>query len=887
MAPPPPPPPMCLPFTSSKKVKRRLSWSTSDRRPDSYSEQATHSYVDEKSRGELSRNQSYSSRSTGSTLKGGGNTGRSSSRTSLTFNSDSEKYDNFSDTEKEFDLSKSKLARSNTFLGTSSSPGLSREGTKKSTSSSNHKWGYGWTLGRKRSDTGPAGSSGANLTREMSQRSYATPVTTPPGENPPGLRRSDTKSSSASKDSKASRTSSKSSKSSVLPVPAPRPRRLSPHDSSDTLIGSTYERKVNEPTQESLRRMDSTVLLSELRKLMDKESLDYYLIPHDDAHMSEYVAERDQRLKFISGFSGSAGTAIVTRSNAYLFVDSRYWLQAREQVDNNWTIVELGRPGQVTDWVEWLLARIKSSKIGLDARMLSHEKATIINTKLNAKASKLAYPPQNLVDLVWKDHGQPPKSKDEIYIQGVEFAGQEARDKLRGLRKYLSSHAPDVPSYSRSPATPSQQHTGILISNLPAIAWTLNLRGCDIPYNPLFHSYLFISLDRSYLFIDSEKVNKQVSSYLRSLDVTVRDYGDIWTFLRRREWGEGKVILSPNTSYAISLMLTHFRYTVEPSYIEKTMAIKNDVEIAGLKRAYLRDGVSFVRFLAWLDEKMSQGYEISEWEAGFRLTEFRRKNKNFIGIAYQNISATGANAALPHYSPKKGGDAILSRDVPYLNDSGGQYRDGTCDTTRTVHFGRPTSAQCEAYTRVLQGHIAIDSAIFPLGTSGYQLDVLARKALWKDGMNYHHGTGHGFGSFLTVHEGPHGFSSSIPLKPGHVITNEPGYYEEGEWGIRIESALFVKEVHTKNSSSSTSTETWLGFERFTCVPIQTRMIKEGMLTKEEKNWVKTHNRSVYDKVAPIIKKEEDWRALKWLKRETEREIGIAKPVLGGVDIDWG
>ena len=305
-----------------------------------------------------------------------------------------------------------------------------------------------------------------------------------------------------------------------------------------------------------------------------------------------------------------------------------------------------------------------------------------------------------------------------------------------------------------------------------------------------------ITPDKAVLFIDPAKLTDDVEDYLKAVGVDMREYNDLWSYLRKREWGEGKVsflihvlvsrvlnarfpqvIIAPETSYAIALMLTHFRYTVMPSYISSMKAIKNDTEIDGMRRAYLRDGASFVRFLAWLEEKLNKGYEITEYEAAFRLTEYRRTNKHFMGLAYENISASGPNAALPHYSPTKSTAAMIHRDTPYLNDSGGQYKDGTCDTTRTWVFGRPAPDHCEAYTRVLQGHIAIDSAVFPEGTSGHQLDVLARKALWHDGMDYGHGTGHGVGSFLNVHEGPHSFSSNVTLVPGHVITNEPGFCE--------------------------------------------------------------------------------------------------------------
>ncbi|KAG5734427.1 hypothetical protein E4T56_gene14321, partial [Termitomyces sp. T112] len=305
--------------------------------------------------------------------------------------------------------------------------------------------------------------------------------------------------------------------------------------------------------------------------------------------------------------------------------------------------------------------------------------------------------------------------------------------------------------------------------------YLLNLRGSDVPHNPLFHAYLYVGLGHSVLFLDRDKTTAETSEYLKNLGVDIQDYGDLWTWIRRGQYGEGKVIISPQASYAISLMFTHYRYTVAPSFIEKMMASKNETELEGLRRAYLRDGVAFVKFLAWLEGKLQDGYDITEYEAASRLTEMRRSGKHFMGIAYKSISATGSNAALSHYTPRKSTAKFIERDTPYLNDSGGQYRDGTCDTTRTVHFGRPTAEQCEAYTRVLQGHIAIDSAVFPEGTSGIQLDVLARKALWRDGLNYNHGTGHGFGSFLTVHEGPHSFGNNVPLEPGYVITNEPGF----------------------------------------------------------------------------------------------------------------
>jgi len=464
----------------------------------------------------------------------------------------------------------------------------------------------------------------------------------------------------------------------------------------------------------------------------------------------------------------------------------------------------------------------------------------------------------------------------------IPRTGKDASKKLAQVRDWIKNFQPSGVSPSKNPPSPSQQHVGTLVSSLASIAYVLNLRGDDVPFNPVFISYLYIGLDRAILFVEQEKVEGPVREYLQNLRVEIREYNAIWSFLRMREWGDGKMIIAPQTSYAISLMLTHYRYSLAPSIIEEMKSVKNEVEIQGLKRAYLRDGACYVQFLAWIDEKMAKGFEITEWEAAWRLTEFRRKAKNYMGLAYENISATGPNAALPHYQPLKNGSYIIDKETPYLNDSGGQYRDGTCDTTRTVHFGRPSLEQSEAYTRVLQGHIAIDTAIFPRGTTGAQLDVLARKNLWQDGMNYLHGTGHGVGSFLNVHEGLHSFSSNVPLSRGHVLTNEPGYYKHDDFGVRIESVLVVRDVHTKHTDRD---QTWLGFERLTCVPIQTRMVLENMLSKEEKEWLREHNRQCLNALEALLR--DDKRALKYLRREAERPIGVAPAGPGGVFIDWG
>jgi len=842
---------MCFPFANRSRTREasplivrtdsEKSYASSQRsdQRSNHSSQSVHSYRGSQRSDNISNNSNRSKRShhsTGSQNKLVRSGSYSPTKTlasdaeKLSFDSDSEVYDVPALPNNQ---SRSKFSQHSR---NESKSVLTRVDSKKSS-----KWGYGWGLGKAK-----------EREREMLERSPSVDSERPP------LYKSPTRTSSRSSESK-------------------RPPFYS-NDSSSTLVGSAYERKINdiEPIKE---KIDTADRLEDIRKLMAKDKLDYYVVPSEDAHQSEYVAASDKRREWISGFTGSAGQAVVSKTAAYLITDSRYWLQARTELDSNWHLIPAGAVDGPKDWIDWLVDRTKDANIGIDARMISHDKAASLNSQLKNKSSRLIYPPQNYIDLAWKE--KPQRSKEPVFIQSLEFTGREASTKIAEVRAWIRAQPASVPSYSKASPTPAQIHIGTLITSLSSIAWLLNLRGSDIPFNPLFCGYLFISLDRVVLFLDAVKLTDEVEDHLRALNVERKEYNDIWAFLRRRDWGEGKVLISPETSYAISLMLTHFRYTVAPSFIDSIKAIKNEVELEGLRRAYLRDGAAYVRWLAWLEHKIQQGYDITEYEAAWRLTEYRRQNKHYWGLAYENISASGPNAALPHYSPTKSGARMIDRDTPYLNDSGGQYRDGTCDTTRTVHFGRPSPDQSEAYTRVLQGHIAIDSAIFPEGTTGSQLDVLARRALWKDGLNYMHGTGHGFGSFLNVHEGPHGFSSSVPLVPGHVITNEPGFYLEGRWGMRIESALAIRRVKTKGEFNG---DIWLGFERLTCVPIQTRMVKESMLTKEEKQWLKDHNKKCLERLEPFLK--DDKRALKWLKRESDRGIGIAAAGPGGITIDW-
>ncbi|KAG8900170.1 hypothetical protein FRB99_006199 [Tulasnella sp. 403] len=634
----------------------------------------------------------------------------------------------------------------------------------------------------------------------------------------------------------------------------------------------------------NLIRTDTTQRLSELRALMkaEPEPLDYYIVPSEDAHQSEYVAAPDKR----RDFTGSQGTAVISMHDALLFVDARYHSHAARQVDQNWRVRKVGSQGlDGRDWVQWLGDRPKGKGIvvGVDSRLVAHETASQLTTALLANGSKLKFPRLNLIDVIWKN--RPPKPSGQIYIHDERFAGKPAHEKIEAIRAWIKQQKP-YPTYS-TPKNPNPNGkvsmantpTATIICSLPNIAWTLNLRGSDLPFTPVFHAYLFISLAAAVLFVDRKKVNQEAERYLKDMGVVLREYNDVFTFLRTGGWGAGRVLIEPKTPYVISLMLSSPRYLLGAAYSDELQALKTEAEINGFRSAYLRDGAAMVRWCAWLDEKMAKGEPVSEWGASQKLTEYKRLNEEFVGLAYDNISATGPNGAIPHYTPTRTNALLIDGRTPYVIDSGGQYFDGTCDTARTLHYGDPTAEQMEAYTKVLKGHIALDSVIFPEGTSGAQLDVLARKALWQDGMDYMHSTGHGVGSFLNVHEGPHGFSNHVPLRPGHVITNEPGFYKDGEWGIRIESAMVVRRVETKGKFGG---DIWLGFERFTQVPIQTKMIKPELLTKDERRWVRMHNQNVRLALTPLLL--EDKRALRWLKRECSREG--PPPTAGGVKVEW-
>lgn len=651
-----------------------------------------------------------------------------------------------------------------------------------------------------------------------------------------------------------------------------------PKSSQDTLV--THDSSLSTLKEEKEKQghaSDTTDRLEVLRSLMKEEGLDAYLVPSQDAHDLEYAAHEFHRLAFISGFTGDSGTAIITKSKAYLFTDSRYHIQASEQLDGNWTLHKV--PSD-TDWDQTLvdLSDKRQMAIGIDPKLITYSTAKPILARLTSSGSTFNFPTRNLVDIVWGT-GRPTPSTDPIVIHPLKYAGEAAEKKLERVASWLSDGASGSTS-------PFKKGSPYFISQLDMIAWLLNLRGGSVPNNPIFYAYLIVapsSLSRSKsnysatLFVEQSLLSPEAYRYLvEQLDVDVRGYDSVWDFLISGEWellAQGEVMrgekpelvcdeqVSWATVNAVGEENIHLQ-GVSP--IATWKAQKNDTELQGMRNAYLRDGVAWAKWAAWLEEAVQvKGLDIDEKQAADALVEARSQSEMYAGMeAYEPISATGKNAALPHYETPELDSSIIDRQTPYLMDSGGQYLDGTIDTTRTVHFGKPTPKQKQAFTRVLQGHIAIDTAIFPKGTTGGQLDSLARHPLWKDGLDYGHGTGHGIGAYLQVHEGPQRIAarSNVPLLPRMCMSNEPGYYEEGNFGIRIESIVAVKEVKVKNAD-----QTWLGFERLTRVPIDRRLVNFSLLTKEESAWLREHNHKVKTDLLSFV--QHDARAVKWLKRQ--------------------
>ncbi|RSH90625.1 hypothetical protein EHS25_001230 [Saitozyma podzolica] len=638
--------------------------------------------------------------------------------------------------------------------------------------------------------------------------------------------------------------------------------------------------------------LDSKGKLDALRELMKERELDVYVVPSEDAHASEYLAPCDSRRAYLTSFTGSAGCAVVTKTEARCWTDGRYWLQAEKQLGEGWTLMKQGLP-EVPTWGKWLKEELPpSSRIGIDPTILPFSESSTLTTSLTAEPTTSTLVPvaQNLVDMIWSSRPQRPL--DPIFRLEDRYAGEAVKQKLGGLRDKLRK--------TGSPA--------LVVSQLDEIAWMFNLRGSDIPYNPVFWGYAILTSEDCTLFVHATSLSEPVRDYLHINGITILQYDQVWTSLEtlsqvvkedeskekdkdNKDKGEkivktDKVLIGNKTSWAVAKAMGEDLVEVRRSMVEEAKAIKNATEVEGFRQCHIRDGAALVRYFAWLEEVLAKGEKWTEYDAAMMLESFRRQNKWFMGLSFDTISSTGPNAAVIHYSPPKFDSTVIDPNAMYLCDSGAQYLDGTTDTTRTLHFGEPSAEEKRAFTRVLQGHIALDTVIVPQGTTGYLMwvwltqttssfthglsDAIARRPLWSDGLDYRHGTGHGVGSFLNVHEGPQGIGprpayNEVPLQAGMVISNEPGYYADGKWGIRIENIIVVKIAETPNNFGGKG---YLEFEHVTMCPMQTKLVQVDLLSPAEKQWLNEYHREVREKVAPLLEQMEDQRALAWLEKET-------------------
>ncbi|KAJ7474540.1 putative Xaa-Pro aminopeptidase P [Mycena galericulata] len=575
--------------------------------------------------------------------------------------------------------------------------------------------------------------------------------------------------------------------------------------------------------------------LKKLREFLAQEKVHAFVVPSEDQHSSEYLADCDERRAFISGFNGSAGM------KRFLFTDGRYFLQAEQQLDENWTLMKQGLP-DVPTWQEFLSKKIEpSSRIGIDSTLISAVDAESLTKELKPRGSELVSLSQNPVDSVWAQE-RPPRPKSQVFSLDVKYSGESHTSKIKKLREEITK----------------KEATAIVVTMLDEVAWLFNLRGADIAYNPVFFAYAVITLDKATLFINPDQLDDASRRALGD-EVAVRDYSKFFDDLKglAKELdlkGSPKVLLGDKSSLAVAEAVGQGNYALIPSPVAELKAIKNETELEGFRQSHIRDGAALARYFSWLEEQLEAGVELNESQAADQLEQFRTELDLFRGLSFPTISCTGPNGAIIHYCPDANDCAVVKKDqVP-------QFLDGTTDVTRTLHFGIPNAEEKRAFTRVLQGHIAVDSAIFPTGTTGWWLiptDAFARKPLWQDGLGAH-GTGHGVGHFLNVHEA----YNSTALKPGMTVSNEPGYYADGRFGIRIENIVLVREVKTPNNFGNKG---YLGFEHVTMSPMQTKLIDKSLFTAEEVRWLNEYHAEVLEKVSPLL--QNDTRALEWLKRE--------------------
>lgn len=606
-----------------------------------------------------------------------------------------------------------------------------------------------------------------------------------------------------------------------------------------------------------------------------------YIIPSGDAHQSEYIADCDGRREFISGFSGSAGTAVVTLEKAALWTDGRYHLQASEQLDPTcWILMKDGLPETATQ-SEWLRDILKAgNKVGVDPYLISHDSWKKMSKELKTSDISLVAVDDNLIDKVWNDlellkespgtNAQPKRPCNKLIKLDMNITGKDWQTKVKELRDELKK----------------KKCCAIIVTALDEIAWLLNLRGSDIAFNPVFFAYCIVTIDDVVLFVDKEKLTPEVESSIKAchgsspcgtseMCVKVLPYGSVISYVKENLSDKSLVCLSGQSSTAVVSAVPKNKRLMLASPITKAKAIKNDVEIENMRQCHIRDAAALCEYLAWLEKTIAahpDGHE-SLWEitGADYLEKCRAQQANFMGLSFPSISASGPNGSVIHYHPAEATKRPISTKELYLIDSGAQYLDGTTDVTRTVHFGQPTEKERDCFTRVLRGHIRLALAVFPRSVKGSQLDTFARQYLWSQGLDYLHGTGHGVGMFLNVHEGPTSISMRTSpndpgVEPGLILSNEPGYYEDKSFGIRIENLIVIQKAKTRYNFKD---KDFLKIDTITLVPIQTKLIDVKLMDQDEIDWLNEYHATCRKLVGDHLDKTNKPEVKEWLWRETE------------------
>lgn len=591
--------------------------------------------------------------------------------------------------------------------------------------------------------------------------------------------------------------------------------------------------------------------IENIRDLMKEKNIYAYIVPSSDYHQSEYVGDYFKSREFMSGFTGSAGTLIISMDEAGLWTDGRYFIQAENELkDSGIKLFKMGEEG-VPTIEEYLLEKLpKNSTLGFDGRVMSVKEGQSLANKLDFKGINIEYK-YDLVNDIWEDRCSLPTEK--AFLLGTEYSGESFSDKLSRIRAVMKE----------------KKATTHILASLDDIAWLFNIRGRDVKSNPVVLSYAVITIDSVYLFIDKNKIGKDIRAELSKENVQIKGYEEVYEFIKNIDENEVVLIDTSKVNYAIYNNIPSNVQKIEernPSILFKS--IKNEIELKNIRNSHIKDGVAFTKFMYWLKNNIGK-IEITEISATQKLEEFRREQDKFIEPSFSTIAAYKDHAAMMHYSATEESNYKLEPRDLFLVDSGGQYFDGTTDITRTIALGPIPENVRKDFTNVVRGMIRLSKAKFLYGCRGYNLDILARGPLWEEGIDYKCGTGHGIGFVLNVHEGPNGFRWKVRediddtciLEEGMVTTNEPGVYVENSHGIRIENEIVVRKAE-KNEYGQ-----FMDFEVITFAPIDLDAIDESLILKDEKVYLNNYHKQVYDKISPYLNEEEK----QWLKTYT-REI---------------